>query len=309
MSEQFWGVFLGSSLMGLREGLEAGLVVGILLAYIRKTNRNHLIPKIWMGVGAAILVSLAFGALLTFGTETLTQQAQEAIGGGLSIIAVVFVTWMIFWMAENARQLSGELKDKLDTAAQTSSLAVVLLATLSVGREGLETTMFLWSLTRGAGAGNWAPLAGAFTGIAVAVLLVWLMLRGAMKLNLNKFFTYTGAFLVFIAAGVLAYGIHDLQEAMLLPGIESIAYSPGVFFGRFGDFGSFMMYLLHGMFGLSPQTTWLEAVVWWLYVVIVMYFFLKAQGVLAKKPAKSAVAAKSAEQAKPADRAQAADKA
>ena len=153
LDAQSWGIFIGNFLIGLREGLEAALVVGILIAYVHKTKRNHLLPPIWIGVATAIAVSLIFGAILTFGPETLTFEAQEAIGGSLSIIAVGFVTWMVFWMAENARALSAELHGKLD-AVQTSSWAVIVLATLSVGREGLETTLFIWSATRAATQGT-----------------------------------------------------------------------------------------------------------------------------------------------------------
>ncbi|WP_314078863.1 iron uptake transporter permease EfeU [uncultured Rothia sp.] len=260
-------------MIGLREGLEAALVVGILLAYIRKTQRTHLLAPMWAGVSVAVLLSLSFGALLTFGPQTLTFEAQEAIGGSLSIISVGFVTWMIFWMAENARMLSDELKGKLD-AVQTSVWAVVLLAALSVGREGLETTLFIWSATRTAGQeANAIPMLGALVGIAIAVVMAWGMMRGMMRINLPRFFTVTGAFLVIVAAGVLSYGIHDLQEAAILPGLNNIAFESY----RYIDPSSFVGTLLKAVFNLSSTTTWLEAGAWILYVGIVMPLFIRAQ--------------------------------
>lgn len=263
------GAFLGNFLIGLREGLEAALVVGILLAYIRKTQRTHLLAPMWAGVSVAVLLSLSFGALLTFGPQTLTFEAQEAIGGSLSIISVGFVTWMIFWMAENARMLSDELKGKLD-AVQTSVWAVVLLAALSVGCEGLETTLFIWSATRTAGQeANAIPMLGALVGIAIAVVRAW----GMMRINLSRFFTITGAFLVIVAAGVLSYGIHDLQEAAILPGLNNIAFESY----RYIDPSSFVGTLLKAVFNLSSTTTWLEAGAWILYVGIVMPLFIRAQ--------------------------------
>lgn len=269
----FWGAFLGNFLIGLREGLEAALVVGILLAYIRKTQRTHLLAPMWTGVGVAVLLSLGFGALLTFGPQTLTFEAQEAIGGSLSIISVGFVTWIIFWMAENARMLSAELKGKLD-AVQTSAWAVVLLAALSVGREGLETTLFIWSATRTAGQeANATPMLGALVGIAIAVVMAWGMMRGMMRINLSRFFMITGAFLVIVAAGVLSYGIHDLQEAAILPGLNNIAFESY----RYIDPSGFVGTLLKAVFNLSSTTTWLEAGAWILYVGIVMPLFIRAQ--------------------------------
>lgn len=267
------GAFLGNFLIGLREGLEAALVVGILLAYIRKTQRTHLLATMWAGVSVAVLLSLSFGALLTFGPQTLTFEAQEAIGGSLSIISVGFVTWMIFWMAENARMLSAELKGKLD-AVQTSVWAVVLLAALSVGRESLETTLFIWSATRTSGQeANAIPMLGALVGIAIAVVMAWGMMRGMMRINLSRFFTITGAFLVIVAAGVLSYGIHDLQEAAILPGLNNIAFESY----RYIDPSGFVGTLLKAVFNLSSTTTWLEAGAWILYVGIVMPLFIRAQ--------------------------------
>lgn len=240
----------------------------------------------WTGVGVAVLLSLGFGALLTFGPQTLTFEAQEAIGGSLSIISVGFVTWMIFWMAENARMLSAELKGKLD-AVQTSAWAVVLLAALSVGREGLETTLFIWSATRTAGQeANATPMLGALVGIAIAVVMAW----GMMRINLSRFFTITGAFLVIVAAGVLSYGIHDLQEAAILPGLNNVAFESY----RYIDPSGFVGTLLKAVFNLSSTTTWLEAGAWILYVGIVMPLFIRAQRPGLKASAKKSETEKAA---------------
>ncbi|WP_346845140.1 iron uptake transporter permease EfeU [uncultured Rothia sp.] len=255
-------------LIGLREGLEAALIVGMLLAYVRKTSRTHLVPKIWAGVAFAVLVSLGFGAFLTFGPNGLTFEAQEAIGGSLSIIAVGFVTWMIFWMARNSKNLSRELGGKLDQV-QESTWGVVLLAALSVGREGLETALFLWAASQSTGAGSMALL-GAMLGIALAVVLAWLLMRGALRLNLSTFFTWTGAFLIFVAAGVLAYGIHDLQEAGILPGLHNLAFDISATIPPSSIVGT----LLKGIFNFSPATTWLEAIAWCLYVGVVFTLFV-----------------------------------
>ena len=187
-------------LIGLREGLEAALVVGILVAYLVKTDRRALLPRIWLGVGIAVVVSVAFGALLTFGPRGLTFEAQEAIGGTLSIVAVAFVTWMVFWMARQARNIKGELEGRIDHAV-AGGVSLTILALLAVGREGLETALFLWAATRATGE-TLAPLLGALLGLVVAVVLGVLVYRGALRLDLRRFFTWTGGFLVVVAAGV-----------------------------------------------------------------------------------------------------------
>ena len=268
---------LANYLIGLREGLEAALVVSILVAYLVKTERRHLLPRIWAGVALAVAVSLAFGAVLTFGPRGLTFEAQELIGGGLSIIAVGFVTWMIVWMARAARSLSGELRGRIDEAAEGGRWSLVVVAVLAVGREGLETALFIWAATQagtrevvGSVTPTWEPLLGAALGILTAVALGYLIYRGAISINLSRFFTWTGAFLILVAAGVLAYGVHDLQEARFLPGLNDLAFDVS----DTVDLNSWYGALLKGIFNFSPATTKLEAAAWLLYAVPVMVLFL-----------------------------------
>ncbi len=267
------GDMLANFLIGLREGLEAALIVSILIAYLVKSGRRHLLPQIWIGVGIAVAVSLAFGAALTFGPKGLTFEAQELIGGLLSIVAVGFVTWMIFWMAKAARTLSGELRAQIDKAADAGRWSLTIVAMLAVGREGLETALFLWAATQTAagGTGNaTSPLLGAALGLLLAALLGYLIYRGALKINLGRFFTWTGAFLIVIAAGVLAYGVHDLQEAGVLPGLNNLAFDVSAAVPPTSWYGT----LLKGIFNFSPATTVLEAAAWLLYFIPTLTIFL-----------------------------------
>jgi len=264
-------------LIGLREGLEAALVVSILVAYLVRTDRRHLLPRIWAGVALAVAISLGFGAALTWGPRGLTFEAQEAIGGALSIVAVGFVTWMIFWMARAARGLGGELRGQIDAAAEGGRWSLAVVAVLAVGREGLETALFLWAATKagtreavGTVTPTWEPLLGAALGLLTAVVLGYLIYRGAISINLSKFFTWTGAFLILVAGGVLAYGIHDLQEAGFLPGLDNLAFDVSDTI----DVNSWYGALLKGIFNFSPATTKLEAAAWLLYVIPVMTLFL-----------------------------------
>ncbi len=259
---------LTNFLIGLREGLEASLVVGILVAYLVKTDRRELLSRVWMGVAFSVGVSLLAGAILTFGPKGLSFEAQEIIGGSLSIVAVAFVTWMIMWMARTAGTLRSELHTRLDAAIDAGTWGIVGMAALAVGREGLETALFVWAATKAYGE-TATPLLGALAGIGVAVLLGMAITKGAVKLDLAKFFTWTAVALIFVAAGVLAYGIHDLQEAGVLPGINTIAFDvsaqipPGSWYGA----------LLKGTLNFSPVTTVLEACVWLLYVAVALPLF------------------------------------
>jgi high-affinity iron transporter len=204
--------------------------------------------------------------------QALTFQAQEALGGSLSIVAVGFVTWMIFWMRRNAHTLSRELRGRLDDALRIGPVAVVVMSALAVGREGLETAVFFFAAAQAAGQTT-EPLIGFLLGIACSVLLAYLLYRGAVKINLGRFFTVTGFFLIFVAAGILAYGVHDLQEAAILPGLTTLAFDVSAAVPPDSWYGT----LLKGVLNFSPQTTVLEAVVWVCYVAAVLPLFLRPQ--------------------------------
>jgi high-affinity iron transporter len=252
----------------LREGLEAALVVGILVAYLVRSGRTDLLPRVWAGVGAAVAMSLAAGAALTFGPRGLSFEAQEAIGGVLSIVAVAFVTWMIFWMARTSRGLKAELEGRMAQAIVVGGWSLVAVAMLSVGREGLETALFLWAAAKATGSST-QPLVGGVGGLLVAVVLGVLVYRGAVRLNLATFFRWTGALLVLVAGGVLSYGIHDLQEAGILPGLNRVAFDVSEQVPPSSWYGT----VLKGTVNFSPRTTVLEAVAWTAYVVTVMALF------------------------------------
>jgi len=261
---------IANYLIGLREGLEAALVVSILVAYLVKTGRRDRLAPVWVGVLAAVAVSLLFGALLTFTSNQMSFQAQEAFGGTLSIVAVGFVTWMVFWMRRTARSLSKELRGRMDAALAMGAGALIVTAFIAVGREGLETSLFIWSAIQATGQ-NTQPVLGAALGLLTAVVIGYLFYKGAVKINLAKFFLWTGAILIVVAAGVLSYGIHDLQEAGVLPGLNSLAFDVSGAVPPDSWYGT----LLRGTVNFTPATTWLQAIAWLVYIVPVFVFFLR----------------------------------
>lgn len=281
-------MLLGNYLIGLREGLEASLVVSILIAYVVKRGDRAALRPIWVGIGAAIALSVGFALLLNvIVAEEHHFKIQELTGGLLSIVAVCLVTWMVFWMRKAARSIKAELEGKLEGALNVGPLALAIVAFLAVGREGLETALFLWSNISHSTGSAAQPITGAVLGLATAVVLGYLIYRGGLKLNLRRFFTWTGAALIVVAAGVFGYAFHDLQEAGVLPGLQAVAVHPGTFFAQFGTVGSWLQTALQGVLNVTATITWLQLVTWTVYVVPVMYFFLRPAPAPAPRPAKA----------------------
>ena len=261
---------LANFLIGLREGLEAGLIIGILVAYLNKLDRRDVLPRLWLGIGAAIGLSLAVGAILTWGPYGLSFQAQEVLGGSLSIVAVGLVTWMIFWMGSHARGLASGLRTQLDAAIAGTGMGIVVVGFVSVAREGVETALFVWASVKSSGNAALGTV-GAVLGILASVIVAYLIYRGLVRINFSRFFSWTGAFLIVVAAGVLAYGVGDLQEASVLPGWGQAAFSLAHIVPPTSWYGA----LLGGIFNFTPEPTWAQFAAWLGYVVIVGALFVR----------------------------------
>lgn len=266
-------------LIGLREGFEAALIVAILIAYLVRTNNSHAIARVWAGVAAAIGISIGLGFILLFVDENLGEKAEQAFAGTTSLLAVGLITWMIFWMASHARHIKGHLHGEVDKALQTSAAAVALVAFLAVIREGLETALFLFAGIQSSGETT-SPLIGAVLGLATSVILGVFMYKGAVKLNLGVLFKWTGAALVIVAAGVLRYGVHEFQELGWLPGEDNTAIDVSQAIAPDGVLGT----LLKGIVNLTPTMSWLEVVVWFLYVIPTLILFFWVIGRTGKAP-------------------------
>ena len=294
-----WADAVPNLLIGLREGLEAGLVVSILLAAVRKIappedgNGRVSAAPVWLGVLGAVMVAGSFAAVLTFATSVLSSRGQEAVGGLLSVLAVGLVTSMVFWMRRTAATLSAHLRGEVQRAVTIGAGALTITAFLAVGREGLETTLFLWTAVRASGQ-TVSPLIGAALGLAAAVVLCWLLYRRAVRLNIGVFFNRTAIALIIIAAGVLAYGLGDLQDAGLLSGQRWIAFD----LTAHVDPNSWWVSIISGATELSPKMTVLQVVAWIVYLAVVIPLFVQAgrAAATAKKPAAPAPAAPGAAQ-------------
>lgn len=279
-------MFLANFLIALREGVEAALIVGVVAAYLVKVGRKNLLPKVWLGVVIAAAIPLSLGAIMTWGPYTLSFQAQEILGGTLSLVAVAMVTWMILWMSSNSRQFARKLRE--DTAAQLASdsdWGVVWIAFIAVVREGIETALFVWATIKSSAENAIAaPALGVVTGLLVAVVIGWLIYTGAARINLSIFFNITGLLLIFVAAGIVSYGIGDLQESSVLPGwgvpiYDITAYLDGSVYSWLTT-SSWWWTLLEAMFNANASPTHLQLIGWVLYIVIILPLFLVRSGMV-----------------------------
>jgi len=256
--------------IALREGLEAALIVGILLAYLHKSRRLHHRGALWTGVCLAIALSLALGAFLSFTSHELPQHGEEVFAGTLAIVAVALVTGMVFWMKRTARTMRYELENKASQALSVGALAMATTAFVAVAREGLETALFIYTNFATVKSSR-GPSFGLILGLGSAVALGALIYRRTVSIDLGKFFKFTGVALIVVAAGVLANGIGDLQAAGWIPGGNAQAWNLESWLSP----DSLIASLLAGSIGFSTIMTWLQVLFWSIYLSVVLNFYLR----------------------------------
>lgn len=270
-----------SLLITLREGLEAALIIGILVAYLTRTgNRRHL-GNVWLGTGAAVIASLLAGAVIFIAVGSLEGRAEQIFEGTAMVIAVGVLSYMIIWMKRQAANIKGDLQLRVDEALRSgSALAIILLSFVVVVREGVETALFLFASTRTASPMDSAV--GGVIGLVVAVAIGYLIYATGTRINLRTFFNVTGGLLILVAAGLLAHAVHEFEEAGILPVIIEHVWDTGHILSKSEGVGSF----LRALVGYNSNPSLSEVVVYVAYLIGAFWHFKSSES-----PRKSAMKA------------------
>ncbi|MGH2453802.1 MAG: iron uptake transporter permease EfeU [bacterium] len=268
-----------SFLITLREGLEAALIVGIILAYLARTGNQEKAGAVWWGVALSALVSLVAGAAIFLTAGGIRGRAEELFEGTAMLTAAAVLTYMIFWMRRQAINIRAHLHAQVQSALETGTVvALGTLAFVAVGREGLETALFMFAAVRAAT--PLAATAGGLLGLAAAVLLGYLLYRGTYRLNLRAFFNVTSVLLLLFAAGLLAHGIHEFQEAGLIPALVDPVWDMNGVLPESSILGSF----LKALFGYNGNPSLVEALAYFSYLALVGWAYFRPPTVRELRP-------------------------
>ena len=258
-------------LIMLREGIEAALIVGIVAGFLKQSGHSRLMPKVWLGVALAALMCLGIGYGIHSVTGEIPQKEQEFVVGVIGLVAVAMLTYMILWMKKAARSMKQQIQDSVQTALNRGNgqgWALVGMAFLAVAREGLESVFFLLAVFQQSP--TWSMPVGAVLGLLAAVVIGALIYQGGMRLNLGKFFRWTGAFLIVVAAGLVAGSLRALHEAGVWNHLQEVVFDSSKYLHEDSPLGV----LLGGFFGYTDHPTQGEVLAWLLYLVPVMIWFL-----------------------------------
>jgi high-affinity iron transporter len=270
---------LGAALVTTREGLEASLIVGIVLAYLAKTENRRYFRIIWLGTAAAVALSIVLGAALFFTVGELEGRGEQIFEGVAMLAAVAVLTWMIFWMRKQARMIKPELEEKLQSAIVSgSAVGLASVVFFAVLREGWETALFIFAVGESS-----SPLAtgiGALIGLVISISLGVALYMGSRRLNLRQFFTVTGVLLIVFAAGLLAHAVHEFQEAAILPETVEHLWNTNALVSEDSHVGKF----LTALFGYNGDPSLLEVAVWLAYLVGALTFFLRPLVAFRREP-------------------------
>lgn len=259
-------------LIMLREGIEAALIVGIVASYLKQSGRGAWMSSVWVGVLLAVALSLFVGAGLQWISAEFPQKQQEMFEAAVGLIAVVVLTAMVFWMRQAAQSIKGALLASVDqafAATDRRGLALVGMVFFAVAREGLESVFFLLAVFQQSD-GLGAPL-GALLGIAVAAVVGWGIYSGGMRINLRRFFRWTGIFILFVAAGMLANALRALHEAGLWNYGQGVVFDVSASLPMDGALGT----VLSGLFGYQAAPVWSEVVAYLGFLLASLLVFLR----------------------------------
>lgn len=261
---------LSSLLITLREGLEAALIIGIVLAYLAQTGNRRAFRPVWLGTGLAVIASLIAGAAVYFTAGELTAPGEQIFEGVATLTAAGILTWMIFWMRRQAINIKGQLQAEIRSALGSgSSWGLVGLAFVAVAREGIETVLFLFAATRVAESAILST-SGGLIGLAVAIAIGYTIYKGTSRLNLRTFFNITSILLIFFAAGLLAHSIHEFQEIGFVPTVVEHVWDTSRVLSEESILGRF----LTALFGYNANPSAVEVIVYlgYLGITLLSYF-------------------------------------
>lgn len=262
-------------LIGLREGVEAALIVGIIVAYLVRTGNRDRLPLVWLGAAGAIAASVLLGALLFVTVGSLEEPYEQLFEGAAMLLAAGVVTWMLFWMRSQARTVRGALEADIARSLGTGgALGLSVLAFIAVIREGIETALFLLGQVTAAGTASdgdpVAVLAGAAAGLLAAAAIGYLVYRGSTRLDLSTFFVWTGVALIFVAAGLVSRAVHEFAEIGVISVGSQTAFDVSGVLPHASGAGQF----LRAALGYSSQPEIVTVVAYLAYLLPVLYLYL-----------------------------------
>ena len=270
-------------LIMLREGIEAALIVGIVASYLKQSGRGALMPAVWVGVLLATALSLFAGAGLQLLAAEFPQKQQELFEGVVGLIAVVMLTSMVFWMRKAARSIKGELQASIDKAltrgADGQGWALIGMVFLAVAREGLESVFFLLAVFQQSS--GWEAPVGALAGIAVSVAIGWGLYSGGVRLDLRRFFRYTGLFILLVAAGLLAGVLRKLHEGGVWNHLQAVVFDMSEKLPMDSPVGA----VLSGLLGYQAAPVVGEVIVYLAFLAVALFFFLRPAAAAAPRAA------------------------
>ncbi len=283
-----FGALTAGFVTGLREGVEAALIVAIVLAYLVRTGNGAQAAKVWLGTGLAAAVSLAAGIVVFQTVGSLEEPYEQYFEAGTLLVATIVVTWMLFWMRRQSMAIRGELHAKLDRVlGEGSAWGLAVLAFTAVIREGLETSVFLVGQTTSAAASGSSVVAGALIGLAAAIAVGWMFYTGSRRIDLRIFFRWTGIGLIFIAAGLVSHAVHELIEVGVIPfGTQAVFDISNVLPDEAG-IGQFLRAILG--YSAAPEGSTLGVYLAYLVVVLALYLRPAKPVVPPVKPAPASV--------------------